>query len=64
MMKIEFTTNNAAFCNPFDGNEDITAKSIEAKRILETICWGLQHGFTNDVCTDINGNRVGTWYID
>ena len=59
MLKIEIKTGNAAFGDPYDGNESKYWEAVELKRILEGICAKLEDGVTSGSCIDINGNKVG-----
>lgn len=54
MFKIEMKTDNAAF------EED---RGEEIARILETVAAAAKAGYTQGVCTDYNGNRVGNWWM-
>ncbi len=62
-MKIEFTTNGAAFCNPFTGEEDEICKASECIKIIEDILFKMKLNFTSGPIMDINGNRIGKWEI-
>lgn len=62
-MKIEFSTSNAAFCNPFTGEEDALYKSAECIVILKKITVDIACGQTSGPITDINGNKIGYWEI-
>lgn len=61
MLNIEIETGNAAFCDPYDGNESEYWEAVELKRILQDICTELEDGVTSGSCYDINGNNVGHW---
>ena len=63
-MKIEFTTSNAAFCNPFTGEEDIDERARECARILKKIAFLVDCHYSGGVITDINGNEIGSWDIN
>lgn len=63
MMKIEFTTGNAAFTDPFTGEENNFYEAMECKRILEGICEKLEDGVTHGSLFDINGNKIGKWSL-
>lgn len=58
-MKIEFSTENAAFRDEC-GNID----SYEIARILREIAEKVQIGYTYGPIMDYNGNKVGSWSID
>lgn len=56
MLKIEFSTDNAAF-----GDGD---GPYECKRILEDIAEKIaEHGRRDGGILDINGNRIGRWSV-
>lgn len=61
MFKCEVKTGNAAFCDPYTGEESEFWEAVELKRILEDICVKLEAGYTNGSVIDINGNKVGKW---
>lgn len=63
MVKIEFKTGNAAFCNEFTGNPDVYSERMEIKRILEKICADIEDGKTGGSVMDYNGNHIGKWSI-
>jgi hypothetical protein len=47
MLNIEIETGNAAFCDPYDGNESEYWEAVELKRILQDICTQLEDGVTS-----------------
>ncbi len=61
MLKIEIKTGNAAFCDPYTGEENEYWESVELNRILANICLKIENGETSGSCMDINGNKVGQW---
>lgn len=62
-MKIEFTTNGAAFCDPHTGEEDNYYKAMTCKGILENILEKIEEGYTSGSVIDFNGNKIGTWEL-
>ena len=52
-MKIQFSTDNAAFDD--DNMRDAIA------RILRDIARKVEHGTSNGTVRDVNGNSIGTW---
>lgn len=61
MFKCEIKTGNAAFCDPYTGEENNMDEALELKRILKKICEKLEYGETSGTIMDINGNKVGQW---
>ena len=61
MFKCEIKTGNAAFCDPYTGEEDRHFEGFELNRILDEIKMKIIEGYTYGTCLDINGNRVGRW---
>lgn len=61
MFKCEINTGNAAFGDPYTGEEDEFYEAMELKRILENICEKLEVGCNAGNIFDINGNKVGKW---
>lgn len=57
-MKIEFTTENAAFSEECGGSLE-----YETIRILGEICENIEIGCTEGSIIDINGNKVGYWKL-
>lgn len=53
-MKIEFTTDNAAFN---------TNKNFEIARILKDIAYKIEEGYREGVIVDIDGNKIGEFKI-
>lgn len=70
MLRIEFTTSNAAFHADYEDEEKMTDwqksyfRNEEIKRVLKNICNQLDNGNVSGSCIDINGNIVGTWELD
>ena len=65
MLRIEFTTSNAAFA--VDESDKWTRdyyRNEEIKRVLKNVCNQLDNGKTSGSCIDMNGNKVGEWSID
>lgn len=63
-MKIEFSTDNAAFKDP-DGVEafDIVYRDREVVRILSNIIEDVKIGCDCGSIRDINGNKIGEWSL-
>ena len=59
MVKIEFTTGNAAF-----RTEDERLDEYEVARILKDIAEKIESGATSGSVIDYNGNKIGTWSIN
>lgn len=57
-MKIEFTTENAAFSEECGGSLE-----YETIRILGEICEKIEMRCTEGSIVDINGNKVGEWKL-
>lgn len=53
-MKVQFSTDNAAF----DGDD----KRAECARILRDIARKVEHGTRNGTVRDVNGNEIGAWH--
>lgn len=54
MLKIKFTTGNAAF--------DSTDKGVsESTRLLKKIIADMDSGYEDGIVLDINGNKIGEW---
>ena len=58
MLKIEIKTGNAAFCDPYTGEEDEIYEAMECIRLLKKICRKLEDGKTHGIIIDINENKV------
>jgi hypothetical protein len=63
MMKIEFKTGGAAFNDPYTGEPFEMYEREECIRILKEIIEKLKNGYSEGVCMDINGVKVGTWKL-
>lgn len=61
MLKIEIKTGNAAFCDPYTGEEDKYYEGLELSKILNAIADDIKYGKTSGSILDINGNKVGSW---
>lgn len=55
MLNIVFKTGNEAF----DGNDIFD----ESARILKKIAHDIEQGNTSGNCHDINGNKIGEWFL-
>lgn len=55
-MKIEFSTDNAAFDDDYN-------KMDEIRRILSDIALKVSYGTISGVIMDRNGNKIGEWYL-
>ena len=64
MMKIEFATENAAFCDPYTGELDDQAEGSESIRILSKIIGEISCGYRSGYVHDLNGNRIGWWKFE
>ena len=64
MFTITIETENAAFRNPYTGEEDPYSREMELTRIIrEQILPLLENGITERGLYDLNGNRVGRMEI-
>ena len=61
-MKIEFSTDNAAFCDENGEPNDLT-KKLEIIDILMDIRYKVSHGMSGGPIMDINGNKIGEWLL-
>ena len=65
MLKIEFSTGNAAFngngIEPQTQWEADYYRNEEIKRVLKNVCNQIDNGRTSGRCIDINGNTIGNW---
>lgn len=66
MLKIEFSTENAAFNDPeaFSDWGKMYFRNEEIKRVLKNVCNQMDNGKTSGSCIDINGNKVGEWSLN
>ena len=64
MLKIEFKTGNAAFCDDYTGEPDDYSLRCESVRILKEVVSKIENGYTEGSCADIYGNKVGSWKLD
>lgn len=63
-MKIEFSTDNAIFCDPVTQEESHEYRAIEIAVILKRIAYAVEHGCTSGTIIDTNGNEIGEWDIN
>ena len=63
-MKIDFSTNNAAFCDPITQEKSAEYRAIETAIILKRIACSVEHGCTSGTIMDTNGNAIGSWDIN
>ena len=63
MLEIKFKTGNAAFCDPYTGEEDKYYEGLETQRILNEIIKKIEVGYREGSCIDLNGNKVGPWEL-
>ena len=61
MFTLEIKTGNAAFRNPFTGEEDSECEAVELMNLLDKVKDELDDGKTSGVVKDTDGNKVGTW---
>ena len=65
MFKMEFTTSNAAFRDPFTGEENETYKLAESAKILGNISREMAvYGQTSGTIKDVNGHTIGKWKLE
>ena len=62
-MKIEFSTDSAAFKDPYTGEDDVDFRVLECKRILKQITFMVHCHYTEGSILDINGNKIGEWSL-
>lgn len=62
-MKIEFTTDGAAFCNPFTEEPDPDYEALEIAEVLGQIKHKILSREREGKILDINGNEIGYWEI-
>ena len=63
-MKIEFSTDSAAFCDPVTQEENHTYRAIETAVILKRIAYAVEQGCTSGTVMDDNGNAIGSCDIE
>ena len=63
MFNVKIKTGNAAFCDPYTGEEDPFSREAEVERIMSKIENAMSEGRKSGSCMDINGNKVGEWSI-
>ena len=61
-MKIEFSTDNAAFCNENGEPNDLT-KRLGIIDIMMDLRYKISQGMSYGQITDINGNKIGEWSL-
>ena len=61
MFTLEIKTENAAFKDPFTGEEDNIVEATEIRSILAKVSLALENGDMSGILMDHNGNRVGHW---
>ena len=62
-MRIEFSTDNAAFCDPETGEHDNYYLRHECAHILYEIKEKVLMKYTSGVILDSNGNKIGEWSL-
>ena len=63
MFEPNIKTDNAAFHDDAGGVPDDLAKYGEVRRILHRVIESIEHGNTQGLCLDYNGNVVGEWMM-
>ena len=61
MFELKMKTGNAAFCDPYTGEESECDEAHEVARILREIADYVEHGKRSGGCIDYNGNNVGKY---
>lgn len=61
-MKIEFSTDNDAFCNE-NGLPNDLSKRLGVIDILNEIKYKLSQGVSYGPIMDVNGNKIGEWSL-
>ena len=61
MFKLEMKTGNAAFADPYTGEESSWDECHEVARILREIAEDIDNGKRYGSCIDYNGNNVGKY---
>ena len=64
MFTLEFKTGNAAFCDPYTGEEDDLSARLECRRILLAISEAIADGKSEGSVIDYNGNKIGRWELN
>lgn len=62
-MKIEFSTDSAAFCDMYTIEPDEECRAFETAVILKRIAYAVEKGCTSGTIMDSNGNKIGEWDI-
>lgn len=63
MVEIKFRTGNAAFHDD-NGEEDEYCRNQETARILRKIADKIENGWDRGSVGDLNGNKIGDWYVN
>lgn len=65
MFTIRINTDNEAFKSQFsfdaDGEPELDEEATEVREIIRKVSRQLKAGYTEGVCIDSNGNKVGRW---
>ena len=64
MLTIMIRTSNDAFHDYTDNISDEYATRSEVRRILSRTIEEIDAGKLEGRCTDINGNTVGSWFLE
>ena len=62
-MKIEFKTDNAAFKEPYTGNDNEHAFWSEYTFVISRINDQVAAGMKSGTIIDSNGNKIGRWSL-
>lgn len=63
MVEIKFKTSNSAFHDD-NGNEDEFYRNQEVARILREIADRVEDYWDRGSIADLNGNKIGEWYVN
>ena len=62
MFRLEISTGNAAFKDPYTGENDDSMESMEIQKIImDQVLPALEAGAESGKLRDTNGNSVGFW---
>ena len=61
MFKLTIKTGNAAFCDPYTGEESGWDENYEVARILREVADKIENGKREGKTIDYNGNSVGEY---
>lgn len=61
MFCLKIETGNAAFKDPFTGEDNREFEAVELMSLLDEVKNKLDDGKTSGNVIDANGNRVGSW---